>query len=67
MTNLKQLALIFLSNIGRARDGFVDSIGDLLTVPWIDNDAAVETLRSTSKFTENHHALPFLLAGYVFV
>jgi hypothetical protein len=64
---LEQLAVVLGADAGVHRDCFVDSVGDLLGVPGVDDDGAVEGLGSTCEFGEDHDALTCLLAGNVFI
>lgn len=54
-------SLVFL------RHGFVNGVRNLLAVPRIYDDTAVQTLSSAGKLGNNESTLPFLLACNVFV
>lgn len=66
-TDLEEFTLILLANVWCSRDSFVYGVGDLLTVPGVDDDAPVQALSGTREFGQDHHALTFLLASNVFV
>lgn len=48
-------------------DRLVDSIGDLLRVPRIDNNRSIKTLGSASKLGNDHDTLAGLLTSDILV
>ena len=48
-------------------DGLVDGIGNLLRVPWVHHNRAVQALRGPGEFGKDHDTLAGLLAGDVLV
>lgn len=48
-------------------DGFLVGTGQLLRVPWVDNDTAVQALGSASKLREDQDTVALLLSSNVLV
>jgi hypothetical protein len=64
---LEQLPVVLRAHLGGRRDRFVDRVRDLLAVPRVDDDRAVQRLRGARELGEDHHALAGLLARDVLV
>ena len=66
-TYFEQLLVVVRPRLGVHGDGLEDGVGDLLRVPRVHDDRAVQTLRGTRKLGQDHHTLAFLLARDVFI
>lgn len=62
-----ELAEVGLAVLGTHGDGIVDSVGEFLGVPWVDNDTSVQRLSSAGKLAENHDTMVVTLGGDVLV
>lgn len=62
-----ELLVVESALFGAHGDRVMDGVGQFFSVPGVDNDAAVETLRGTSELGQDHGAVAFLLAGNVLV
>lgn len=58
-TDLEELPMVFLPDFGLHRHSFVNGVGDLLGVPGIDDDTAVQRLSGSSELRDDHNALTF--------
>lgn len=59
--------MVLLPRVSIHSDRLVDRIGDLLTVPGVDDETSVQTLSCTCKLGDDHHTLPSLLTCDVLV
>ena len=62
-----QLLEVGGAGLGAHGDGVVEGGGELLGVPRIKNQAAVEALRGAGELGQDHDAVALLLAGDVLV
>jgi hypothetical protein len=64
---LEQLFVVLPTQLFGHRDRLVDRICDLLAIPRVDDDRAVQRLRGAGKLREDHHTLALLLASHILV
>lgn len=63
----QELLVVLFTNSRSHRDGSVDCVCCLGSIPWIDDERSIERVSGTREFGENENAVGLFLASDVLV